>query len=49
MRRRVPDLSKIRRFVGYRPQVSLGRLLETTIRHHCERSGINCPIEVTAA
>src|SRR5262252_9399074 len=44
MRRRVPDLKKIRRFVGYRPQVSLDRLLETTIRDHCERMGVPCPI-----
>ncbi len=49
MRRRVPDLQKIRRFVGYRPQTSLDRLLEITIRDYCERIGIACPIEVTAA
>lgn len=49
MRRRVPDLKKIRRFVGFRPQVSLDRLLEITIRDHCERMGISCPIEVSAA
>ena len=40
MRRRVPDLRKIRRFVGYRPLVSLDRLLELTIRDHCEQIGI---------
>jgi UDP-glucose 4-epimerase len=49
MRRRVPDLSKIRRVVGYRPQVTLDRLLELTIRHTCEQMGIACPIEVSAA
>ena len=49
MRRRVPDLKKIRRVVGFRPQVSLDRLLEITIRDHCERLGISCPIEVSAA
>ena len=49
MRRRVPDLQKIRRVVGYRPQVTLDRLLEITIRDHCERMGIACPIEVPAA
>ena len=49
MRRRVPDLQKIRRVVGFRPQVSLDRLLEITIRDHCERMGIACPIEVSAA
>lgn len=49
MRRRVPDLRKIRRYVGYRPQVSLDRLLELTIRDHCEQVGIPCPIEATTA
>jgi UDP-glucose 4-epimerase len=49
MRRRVPDLQKIRRFVGYRPQSSLDRLLEDTIRDTCVRMGIPCPIEVSAA
>jgi UDP-glucose 4-epimerase len=49
MRRRVPDLQKIRRVVGYRPMVTLDRLLEVTIRDHCERMGIACPIEVPAA
>lgn len=48
MRRRVPDLRKIRRFVGYRPHVSLDRLLELTIRDHCEQVGLSCPIEATA-
>ena len=33
MRRRVPDLSKIRRVVGYRPEVSLDQLLQRTIQH----------------
>ena len=37
MRRRVPDLQKIRRVVGFRPQVTLDSLLEVTIRDH-ERS-----------
>ena len=49
MRRRVPDLKKIRRFVGFRPEITLDRLLETTIRDHCERMGMPCPIEVSAA
>src|SRR5262249_57624224 len=49
MRRRVPDLRKIRRFVGYRPQVSLDRLLETTIRDHPDPIAVPCPIEVSAA
>jgi len=36
-------------FVGYRAQVTLDRLLELTIRDTCERIGVPCPIEVTAA
>jgi len=49
MRRRVPDLSKIARFTGYRPQVSLDNLLQITIRDACERMGIEIPIGATAA
>jgi UDP-glucose 4-epimerase len=33
MRRRVPDLSKIRRFVGYTPQVPLDDTLRQIIEH----------------
>jgi UDP-glucose 4-epimerase len=33
MRRRVPDLNKIQRFVGYRPEVRLDDLLALTIEH----------------
>lgn len=33
MRRRVPDLSKIQKFVGYRPEVRLDDLLAQTIGH----------------
>lgn len=40
MPRRVPDLSKINRLVGYRPRVSLDQLLDLTIEHiRRERSG----------
>ena len=49
MRRRVPDLRKIRRVVGYRPQITLDRLLEMTIRDACEQMGLPCPIEATTA
>lgn len=49
MRRRVPDLNKIGRYVGYRPQVSLNNLLEITIRDMCERMGVPVPISVEAA
>ena len=44
MRRRVPDLTKIQRAVGYRPQVSLNQLLEVTIRHTCEQTGVPLPV-----
>ena len=33
MRRRVPDLTKIRSVTGYRPEVTLDQLLQLTIRH----------------
>jgi UDP-glucose 4-epimerase len=49
MRRRVPDLRKIERFVGYRPQVNLNRLLEVTIRDTCSQMGIPSPIGMAAA
>src|SRR5262245_65675781 len=44
MRRRVPDLTKIQRTVGYRPEVSLNQLLEVTIRHMCEQTGYPLPV-----
>lgn len=37
MRRRVPDLRKIRRFVGYRPAITLDALLDSVIRDTCEQ------------
>jgi UDP-glucose 4-epimerase len=49
MRRRVPDLRKIRSFTGYRPMVSLENLLEITIRDTCEQLGIPCPVGATTA
>ncbi len=49
MRRRVPDLSRIGRFVGYRPQVSLNHLLEVTIRDMCEHMGVPTPISLETA
>lgn len=49
MRRRVPDLRKIRRFVGYRPEVTLDRLLEITIRDMSETLGVPCPVDVATA
>ena len=49
MRRRVPDLRKIRRITGYRPQVTLDRLLDLTIRDTCEQMGIPCPVGLATA
>jgi UDP-glucose 4-epimerase len=49
MRRRVPDLSKIGRFVGYSPRVSLNSLLEITIRDLCEQMGVPSPVGLEAA
>jgi UDP-glucose 4-epimerase len=49
MRRRVPDLNKIRRVVGYRPQFTLDMLLDTTIRDMCERLRIPVPASLAAA
>jgi UDP-glucose 4-epimerase len=49
MRRRVPDLRKIRRFTGYRPLISLDRLLELTIRDYCEQERIPCPVGLATA
>jgi len=46
MRRRAPDLTRIRRAVDYRPEVKLDQLLEMTIRVTCEQKGIACPIGV---
>ena len=33
MRRRVPDLTKIRSTIGYEPQVSLAELLRRVVAH----------------
>jgi UDP-glucose 4-epimerase len=49
MRRRVPDLRKIRRAVGYRPQVTLDQLLELTIREMCEEMGVTRPAGLATA
>jgi len=48
MRRRVPDLNKIYRFVGYKPEIKLDQLLEMTIRDTCERMGKPVPGKVAA-
>ena len=44
MRRRVPDLTKIRAAVGYRPEVTLDQLLEITVRDICERLRLRRPV-----
>jgi UDP-glucose 4-epimerase len=49
MRRRVPDLTKIRRAVGYRAEVSLDQLLELTIREVCDEMNVPCPIRMATA
>lgn len=49
MRRRVPSLEKIRRFVGYQPRVSLDELLEITIQDTCESLNIPRPLGLTTA
>jgi UDP-glucose 4-epimerase len=43
MRRRVPDLTKIHKFVGYRPSIVLDDLLESIIRDVCEQMGRPVP------
>ncbi len=49
MRRRVPDLTKVNRAVGFKPETSLDRLLELTIRETCVQMGLPVPVSATAA
>jgi UDP-glucose 4-epimerase len=49
MRRRVPNLDKIRRAVGYRPQVTLDQLLEITIRDTCLQMNVPVPMGLATA
>ena len=49
MRRRVPDLRKIHRFVGYRPQVGLEQLLESVVLDTCEQMGRPVPGRLATA
>jgi UDP-glucose 4-epimerase len=49
MRRRVPDLRKIGKAIGYRPEITLDRLLELTILDSCERLGLPVPAKIAAA
>jgi nucleoside-diphosphate-sugar epimerase len=43
LRRRVPDLSKIHRYVGYRPLLDLDDLLQSVIADTCEQMGRPIP------
>ncbi len=38
MQRRVPDLSKIRQLIGYRPTLNLPEILERTIQHELKKN-----------
>jgi UDP-glucose 4-epimerase len=49
MRRRVPNLDKIRKAVGYRPQVALNQLLEITIRDTCLQMNVPVPMGLATA
>ena len=49
MRCRVPDLTKIHRFVGYRPTVDLDDLLDSIIRDTCERMGRPVPMGLSGS
>ena len=49
MRRRVPDLRKIERVVGWRPRVTLDHLLEITIRDMCDQMRVPCPAGIESA
>jgi UDP-glucose 4-epimerase len=49
MRRRVPDLKKIDRFVGYRPRILCDQLLEMTIRDMCEQMSVPFPVGLQSA
>jgi UDP-glucose 4-epimerase len=47
LRRRVPNLSKILRVVGYRPLLDLDHLLESVIRDTREQMGRASPVRHT--
>ena len=49
MRRRVPNLAKIRRASGYTPEVTLDQLLEVTIRDTCEQMALPVPAGLVSA
>ena len=37
MPRRVPDISKLKRYIGYEPQVQLDEMIENVIEYYCHR------------
>jgi len=45
----VPNLAKIRRAVGYRPEATLDQLLEVTIRDTCEQMDLCLPAGLATA
>ncbi|HVP14585.1 MAG TPA: NAD-dependent epimerase/dehydratase family protein [Terriglobales bacterium] len=49
MRRRVPNLEKIREAVGYRPLVRLDQLLELTVRETCDQMNVPVPAGLATA
>jgi UDP-glucose 4-epimerase len=49
MRRRVPDLKKIRGVTGYRPEIALDQLLQLTIRHVQEQETPTRPARLATA
>jgi UDP-glucose 4-epimerase len=49
MRRRVPNLAKIRKACGYVPQVTLDQLLEVTVRDTCEQMDLPVPVGLVSA
>jgi UDP-glucose 4-epimerase len=49
MRRRVPDLTKITKYVGYRPEVRLDDLLSMTIEHMRQHADAPAPLPAVGA
>ncbi len=49
MRRRVPSLEKIRKAIGWTPQVRLEQLLEITIREACAQMNLPVPAGLVAS
>ena len=43
MQRRIPDLSKIRKAIGFRPEHNLEKIVADVVAHTRERLGIGKP------